>query len=256
MANVEDRLTGLFETMSEGVVLHELVYDDDGEAVDYRIHDVNPAFTAQVGIPRDAAVGALASELYGAGEAPYLEIYAAVAASGEPTSFRTYFPPLDQHFEISVFSPRKGWFATVFLDITPLVQAQQALQRERDRLAAIMDASPVGIVKLDRSRRVLFANERAKELMSLRRAEDGDHQLIPPEATLLDEEGEPFSPERRPYRAVLEHGSSIHGQHITAMMPTKHRGTSPSPACPCGTTTERSRAWWARSRTSRPRSKP
>ena len=219
MSTIEDRLRGLFESMNEGVVLHEIVHDDQGKAVDYRILEVNPAFTAQVGIPRQAAVGALASELYGAGEAPYLELYAAVAETGKPTSFRTYFPPLDQHFEISVFSPLKGRFATIFLDITPLVRAQEDLQRERDRLAAIMDASPVGIVELDPQRRVLFANERARQLMSLRPALGADHLEIPSEAELLDPEGEPFPLEQRPYRRVLTRGEVLHGQHITAVMP-------------------------------------
>jgi signal transduction histidine kinase len=219
MNTIEDRLHGLFETMNEGVVLHELVYDDQGQAVDYRIHDVNPAFTAQVGIPREAAVGALASELYGTGEAPYLDLYTAVAETEQPTSFRTYFPPLDQHFEISVFAPRKGWFATVFLDITPLVRAQEQLQRERDRLAAIMDASPVGIVELDTERRVLFANERAKSLMKLQVVPGAEHFVIPPEAAILDGEGQAFEPSKRPYRAVLERGTSIHGQHISVTRP-------------------------------------
>ena len=219
MSTIEDRLRGLFETMTEGVVLHEIVNDASGQPCDYRIQDVNPAFTAQVGITHADAVGALASELYGSGEAPYLELYAEVADTAQPASFQTYFPPLDKHFEISVFSPRKGWFATVFLNITPLVKAQQDLQRERDRLAAIMAASPVGLVELDPQRRVLFANERAKELMHLRPVQGEDHLEIPPEAQLLDNQGAPFEPDRRPYRSVLLEGESIHGQHITSVMP-------------------------------------
>jgi len=219
MSTSEDRLRGLFETMTEGVVLHEIIRDAGGQPCDYRIQDVNPAFTAQVGITRAQAVGALASELYGAGEAPYLELYAEVAETAQPASFQTYFPPLDKHFEISVFSPRKGWFATVFLDITPLVKAQQDLQRERDRLAAIMDASPVGIVELDTQRRVLFANERAKGLMQLQLVPGSEHFEIPTEAAILDGDGEPFEPSARPYRAVLEQDKSIQGQHITVQRP-------------------------------------
>ncbi len=219
MSTTEERLQGLFETMNEGVVLHELVRDENGRAVDYRIHDANPAFTRQVGIPREAAVGALASELYGQAEAPYLELYTRVAETGSPTSFQTYFPPLEKHFEISVFSPKTGWFATVFLDITPRVRARQELQIERDRLAAIMGSSPVGIVELDTQRRVLFANERAKELLSLRPAAHGDHLEIPSEAVLLDPKGQPIPPERRPYRAVLLEGKTIHAERISAVMP-------------------------------------
>ena len=45
----EERFRSLFESMEEGVVLHELIYDD-GRPVDYRILDANPAFEHQTGM--------------------------------------------------------------------------------------------------------------------------------------------------------------------------------------------------------------
>jgi chaperonin GroEL len=52
--------------------------------VDYRILDVNPAYEMIVGLSRDQAAGKLASEVYAAGQPPYLEIYEQVAKSGKP----------------------------------------------------------------------------------------------------------------------------------------------------------------------------
>jgi signal transduction histidine kinase len=209
MSAIEDRLRGLFETMNEGVVLHELVRDADGVAVDYRIHDVNPAFTAQVGIPREAAVDKLASELYGTGEAPYLEVYAPVAETGEPAGFRTYFPPLDKHFEISVFSPQKDWFATVFLDITPLVKAQEQLRRERDKLAAIMEAVPVGIMKADHPPGPVFANRAAQKLLGLQPGRGDEDVSIPGGAQLFDKQGEPIPPSEHPNARAVRDGRPV-----------------------------------------------
>ena len=114
----EERFRALFETMAEGVALHEIIYDEHGRACDYVILDVNPAYGVHAGITRPAAIGRKASELYGTGTPPYFEIYAQVAATGQPTRFETYFAPLRKHFSISVCSPGKGQFATVFEDIT------------------------------------------------------------------------------------------------------------------------------------------
>jgi PAS domain S-box-containing protein len=125
----EQRFGSLVTSMTEGVALHSLVYDAQGQAADYVILDVNPAFEAITGLSRDQAVGRKASEVYGTGQPPYLETYARVAASGEPASFETYFPPMDKHFSVSVFSPGPGQFATVFADITE--RAQVAAERER-----------------------------------------------------------------------------------------------------------------------------
>lgn len=103
----EAKFRSLNFTMSEGVCLHEIIYDESGQAVDYRILDINPAYEQFTGLTREQAVGKKASELYGTGKPPYFDIYERVAASGKPESFETYFPPMQKHFSISAFSPAK-----------------------------------------------------------------------------------------------------------------------------------------------------
>jgi PAS domain S-box-containing protein len=121
----EGKLRAIYTSMSEGVALHEVVCDAAGQAADYRILDVNPAFETITGLAREKVVGALATQAYGTGQAPYLEIYASVASSGEAAAFETYFSPIDKHFSVSVFCPRPGQFATVFSDISKRREAER-----------------------------------------------------------------------------------------------------------------------------------
>ncbi|MBI1387074.1 MAG: DUF3365 domain-containing protein [bacterium] len=114
----ENRFYRLFHTMSEGVALHEMIYDRNGDPVDYRIIDVNPSYQEHTGIPASKAKGVLASQLYGIDTPPFIEIYARVARTGEPYMFETSFEPLHKKFQVSVFSPQKGYFATVFQDVS------------------------------------------------------------------------------------------------------------------------------------------
>jgi PAS domain S-box-containing protein len=132
----EFRYRSLYETMREEVALHGVVYDEAGHPIDYRILDVNPAFTAITGITSEQAVGALASELYGTGEPPYLDIYARVAETGESEHFETYFAPMDKHFSISCISPQKGFFATVATDVTDHKKLETEL-RQSEKMRAI-----------------------------------------------------------------------------------------------------------------------
>lgn len=119
----------LFDNMSEGVCLHEVVYDAQGIPINYRILEVNAQYEAILRLPRAAVVGKLATEAYGAPAPPYLKEYTAVADTGIPCRFETYFPPLDKHFVISVAPLERGQFATIFFDVTDRKRAE--IEREQ-----------------------------------------------------------------------------------------------------------------------------
>jgi PAS domain-containing protein len=127
----------LFDSMIEGVALHEMAYGDDGACIDYVILDANAAFERHTGISAQVVRGKKASAAYGSGSAPYLDIYLKVVTTGEPEQFETYFPPMDKHFMISAFRVSDNRFATVFEDITErkLAEGQiRSLLAEKDLL--------------------------------------------------------------------------------------------------------------------------
>ena len=114
----EVKYHSMFSAMQEGVYLHEMIYDKEGKAVNYRIVEANAASERYLNIKREDALGKLATDLFRTDEAPFLGVYARVTETGVPTTFEQYFQPMDKHFLISVFSPQKGEFATIFQDIT------------------------------------------------------------------------------------------------------------------------------------------
>jgi PAS domain S-box-containing protein len=130
----EEKFRSMNFTMNEGVCLHEIIYDESGKGVDYKILDINPAYEQITGLTRAKAIGKTASELYGTGTPPYFDIYERVAASGKPESFETYFPPMRKYFSISAFSPQKGRFGTVFNDITERRRSEEEKQQLMDKI--------------------------------------------------------------------------------------------------------------------------
>ncbi len=148
----------LYEAMTEGVALHEVVVDADRKPIDYRIMEVNPAYESIIGIRRDEARGKLASELYGTSSPPYLKEYSHVAFSGVPVSFDTYFPPMDKHFTIKVFSHHPGHFATVFEDITSRKQAEEKIRKSEELFRTIAEKAVDSIFTKDLDRRYTFVN--------------------------------------------------------------------------------------------------
>lgn len=119
-------------------MLHELVCDSSGQPIDYRILDCNPAFTAITGIPHQRACGAFATILYDSNEAPYLDIYARVVASGQSEHFETFYRPMNKHFSIAVFSIGPGRFATVTNDITEHLQSDSFIMADPTQIHQLL----------------------------------------------------------------------------------------------------------------------
>jgi PAS domain S-box-containing protein len=134
----------LYSTMSEGVAIHEIVYNDK-KPVDYIITDINPAYEEITGLKISNVIGKRASDLYEIGKAPYLDIYSKVAETGDSYRFETYFEPMDKHFRIIVTSPGYGKFATFFEDITERKKAeeykQQLLENEQNLTEELQTAN-------------------------------------------------------------------------------------------------------------------
>ena len=165
----EERYRSLFESLTEGVALHELVLDEQDAPADYRILAVNPAFTAQTGLSGDAVCGKLASEVYGSGQAPFLERYVGATLSGEPARFQEHFAPLGRDFDITAVRQSEGHFATLFEDVTERRRAEQALREATDRLALATRAGGVGVWDLDLATDVLTWDEQMFALYGIRR---------------------------------------------------------------------------------------
>ena len=128
----EERFRLLVERNLAGIVLCELLYDVDGNPVDHRLIMANQACQAQTGLRVEDQIGRRSEELaFSWPEAWKSELYQ-VALTGEPLNYERYNESLGRWYEVSAFSPMKGQFALLFLDISQR-KAAEAATRESER---------------------------------------------------------------------------------------------------------------------------
>ncbi len=131
----EEKYRLLFHNMSEGFALYELLYDEEGHAVDWRVLEVNDAYERHTGVPRDLIAGKRISELFPAAIPEYLPRFAQVVATQAPVEWETYARAVDRYQRISTFSAGGNRFASVIEDITERRRSEIALRRAQADLA-------------------------------------------------------------------------------------------------------------------------
>ncbi len=119
----------LFQEMTSGFAVHEIICDADGKPVDYRFLRVNRHFEELTGLRAEDIVGKTILEVLPSVDRSWIESYGEVALKGIQAHFERPEPSLGRYYEVVAYSPRRGQFATVINDITDRKRQEEELSR-------------------------------------------------------------------------------------------------------------------------------
>jgi diguanylate cyclase (GGDEF)-like protein/PAS domain S-box-containing protein len=154
----ERRYRLLFENMTTGFALHEMLYDEQGNPVDYRFLDANQAFERLTGLSVASILGRTVLDVLPGTEQRWIETYAKVVQTGTPVLFEEHASTLGKWFETRAFSTAAHQFATIFSDITERKQAEEETRRERAFFDRLVETAPEGIAITNTLGRVTRVN--------------------------------------------------------------------------------------------------
>jgi PAS domain S-box-containing protein len=202
----------LFRNAINGFALHEIVFNDKGEAVDFRFLDVNEAFEMHTGISREQAIGQLGTELMpGIEDSGLIERFIDVAISGVPSHFETYFVPLDRYFLFTTFSPQPNQFATVFLDVSERIRTEQVIKQSEQEFRTLVDSMSQGLIYQDSKGRIISANRAAEHILGLSFDEMKGLSSFDDNWRSIKMNGEPLLGAEHPAMLALRTGRSVEG---------------------------------------------
>lgn len=137
----ENKYRSLFESIDEGFLVYEMVRDGDGRAIDFRLLEVNPAFTRQTGLGQET-VGKYASEFLPNLERFWIDTYDRVARTGAPERVEEYNQATERRYNVHVAAVHgKDRVAVVFEDVTERRRAERTLRASEDRKSFLLTLS-------------------------------------------------------------------------------------------------------------------
>ncbi len=104
-----------------------------------------------------------------------------------------------------------------------LERERSALQQERDFVARLMDTSSAGILRIDRSGRISFANAGAERILGLARSEIIQRRYDAPAWHNTDLAGAPLPAEQLPVARVMAGGQAVYDMQHAIQWPDHQR---------------------------------
>lgn len=148
----------IFETMSEGVALNEVVYDEAGEMINYRILEVNAAYKTTADYLGEVIIGQLATDLYGLSQQTITDFWMEAQNRTTVLVLEYFSPHRRRWFETTISPIVNHRFVTTVFDITERKETQEKLRKTEENQQRILETMGVGVT-VTRNGQMLFANE-------------------------------------------------------------------------------------------------
>jgi PAS domain S-box-containing protein len=182
----EEKFRNLFESMAEGFVVGQIIYDTQGQAVDYRFVEANHAYEVLTGIDREQSLKKTIRQLIPDLEPGWIERHARVVQTGEPLRWESYNTHTDSYYTIFTYRPAPGLFASIFSNVTESRKVQQALKANERLFHAAINHFPGVFNIYDADRRLQYVNAQSVRISGLNSEQligRRDEEVIPEQIT-------------------------------------------------------------------------
>lgn len=128
----ETRFRSLFDNMQLGFSLNEVITDDNGQPIDFKILLVNKIYKKITNKSYDDVVGRTILEIDPVADKEIIRKCCMTGLTGVPTQFEYFSNIFNKYLRVNVFSTKIGQFATVFEDITEMKMMEKEIIKAKE----------------------------------------------------------------------------------------------------------------------------
>ncbi len=161
----EDQFHNIFDNMFNGILVADILMDQEGKPYDHRFVRANKVSEKLTGFSPEKIIGKSSKDLNIDWPQELLNQLFQVTRTGKPIEYERYNERLKKHFHTQVFSPSPKQLAFVFDDITDrknaemeLISAKEKAEENELRFKAISEQSMDGISLTDIKGNYVFVN--------------------------------------------------------------------------------------------------
>ena len=145
----EKNYRGLFNNKTFGLVYAQTIMGENNKPVDYRILEINDTYECLTGLKREEMINKTITEIVPGVEQSLIDKHNQVALTGKDIHFESYEPNLKHWYDVTVYSPKKGYFISIFTNITERKKLEETLKESEEKLRSVLDNTRDVIVRFN-----------------------------------------------------------------------------------------------------------
>ncbi|MDD4205707.1 MAG: PAS domain S-box protein [Candidatus Delongbacteria bacterium] len=147
----EEKFKSAVNQMKLGMAVHEMIFNKNGDPVDYRFTEVNPEFEKMTGLKKNELIGRTCLDVLPKTEKFWIGTYGKVTKEGVSVTFENYASLLKKWFRVYAYKTRENEFAVVFDNITERKKNEEALNlkiKELNEMNSVMVGREIKMTEL------------------------------------------------------------------------------------------------------------
>jgi PAS domain S-box-containing protein len=158
LRGTQELFHNLFNNLTDIFIIFEVIKDIDGNIIDYAYKDVNPTFEMKMGLTRNEIADKRLSSQQSLFQQFHPLFRLSVIAS-QPQQDRFFIPSLDSFFDVLIYSPSENHLATIWRDVSLMVEAESSLRESEEKYRQIFSIGSDALFMIDfYSGRILDVN--------------------------------------------------------------------------------------------------